>query len=100
PDTLVGQAGDARDARFLQRHELERRVVHGKTARIARYCLPPVHSPDPFQACCATPSETKATWISPASSSLMFSVGPSVARAKPEPSSLRVNRFARPSPYS
>src|SRR6516164_296081 len=25
----------------------------GKTARIARNCLPPVHSPDPFQACCA-----------------------------------------------
>jgi hypothetical protein len=70
----------------------------GKTARMARNARPPVHSPLPFQACCAMPSVTKPSSIAPASMRAMFSVGPSVGRANTGSSSARVSSFASPSP--
>ena len=71
----------------------------GNSARALRNCFPPVHSPLPLQPCCAMPSVTNASWISPDSMSLRFSTGPSVSRAATAKPSLRVSSRASPSPY-
>ena len=39
----------------------------GNSARISRYCLPFVQSPEPFHACKATPIVTNPSCASPAS---------------------------------